>query len=54
MLRLKQVHYKFQSYGSARHRATNVFAKKYILISRFLVFLEVKVLRKVLGLGCSG
>ena len=41
--------FKFQSNGGAwPDKAMNVFVEKYILISRFLAFLEVKVLRKVL------
>ena len=35
-------------YGSAWHKAMDMFVEKYILISRFSAFLEVKVLGKVL------
>ena len=45
---LKQANFKFQSYGSAWHKAMNMFVEKYILSSGFLAFLKVKVLGKVL------
>ena len=38
---------KFQSYCGAWHKAMNMFVEKYILISRFLAFLEFKVIGKV-------
>ena len=39
----------FQSYGGAWHKALNVFVEKYIRISGFLAFLEVKPLKKSLS-----
>jgi len=47
--------FEFQNYGDARHKATTVFVEKYILISLFLAYSEVKVSGKALmyKLVCS-
>ena len=47
MLRLKTAPFKFQSYYGACHKAISVFVEKYILISGFLAFLEVKALGNI-------
>ena len=44
----KQTHFEFQGCSGAWHRATIAFIEKYILISWFLTFSEVKALEKVL------
>ena len=43
----KPQHFEVQSYGGAWHKATIAFVEKYIPISWFVAFLEVRALEKV-------
>ena len=44
----KLEHFEFQSYGGAWHKATIAFVEKYLPISWFVAFSEVRALGKVL------
>ena len=44
----KPKHFEFQSYGGAWHKATIAFVEKYLPISWFVAFSEVRALGKVL------